>query len=89
MVQWLQGSLRCNQMRVLHYLTGIEGSGNLAENGVKEQFSEIFERILDVIKNQKLKDDNQFVHLMNALCWDFRPEDHQLLERLDIFNVLT
>lgn len=88
-VQWLQGSLRCNQMRVLHYLTGIEGSGNIAEAGVKEQFAQIFERILDVIKNQRLKDDAQYVHLMNALCWDFMPEDHQLLERLDVFGTLS
>ena len=28
MIQWLQSSLRDNQMQVYHYLTGTEGSGD-------------------------------------------------------------
>mmetsp|Transcript_23102 Transcript_23102/g.28645 ORF Transcript_23102/g.28645 Transcript_23102/m.28645 type:complete len:98 (+) Transcript_23102:1049-1342(+) len=76
-------------MRVLHCLTGVEGSGNIAEIGIKEQFAQIIERILDVIKNEKLDDQNQYVHLLNALCWDYTADDHQMLERLEVFSILN
>ena len=46
------------------------------------------ERILDVLKNQKLKRGESYVHLLDALCWDYSNEDHELLDRLKIFDAL-
>ena len=89
MIQWLQGTLRANQMQVPHYLRGIQGSGNYAEYRIKEQFSQILERIIDVLKNEELRQDSLYVHLLNALCWDYTVEDHKLLERLDVFSLLN
>ena len=69
-------------MRVPHYLIGVEGSGNFAEVSIKEQFSQIIERVIDVLKSADLEDDTLYVHLLNSLCWDYSAEDHKLLERL-------
>ena len=46
------------------------------------------ERILDVLKNQKITKDDTYVHLLDSLCWDFSNEDHELLDRLEIFDAL-
>ena len=42
-----------------------------------------------MLKNQELNDKSLYVHLMNALCWDYSVEDHQLLERLEVFAALN
>ena len=54
MIQWLQGSLRDNQMRVKHYSAGAEGSGDNVEQAIKDQMTLIIERILDVLRNENL-----------------------------------
>ena len=54
MIQWLQGSLRDNQMRVKHYSAGAEGCGDNVEQAIKDQMALIIERILDVIRNENL-----------------------------------
>ena len=46
------------------------------------------ERILDVLKNEKLRSVEDYVHLVNALCWDFTVEDHQMMVRLQIFKTI-
>lgn len=63
-------------MRVPHYLSGVEGSGNFSEVVIKGQFGQILECILNVLKSQDLEDDTLYVHLLNALCWDYSSEDH-------------
>ena len=57
MIQWLQGSLRDNQMRIKHYSAGAEGSGDNVEHAIKDQMALIIERILDVIMNEHLSND--------------------------------
>ena len=54
MIQWLQGSLRDNQMRVKLYSAGAEGSGDNVEQAIKDQMALIIERILDVLRNETL-----------------------------------
>lgn len=39
LVQWLQGSLRSNQVQIPHYKSGLESCGNKAESIIKEQFT--------------------------------------------------
>lgn len=29
-----------------------------------------------------------YVHMLNALCWDFRAEDHEIIARLRVFDAL-
>ena len=35
LLQWLQGSLRCNRIQMVHYLTGLDGCGIKAETGIR------------------------------------------------------
>ena len=48
----------------------------------------ILERIIHVIRNEKLTRNDYYVHLLNALCWDFSAEDHKMLTRLKVFETL-
>ena len=88
LVQWLQGSLRSNLVQVQHYLTGLEGCGIKAESGIQDQFIKILKRITDVLKNEPLDGAEEYVHLINTLCWDFTVEDQKALMQLNIFEVL-
>ena len=51
--------------------------------------SHILERVLDVIRNEQLESPDKYVHLLNALCWDYSTEDHEMLNRLRVFETLT
>lgn len=75
-------------MQVQHILSGIEGCGNKVEEAIKDQLAQIFERIVDVLKNEKLDSADEYVHLLNAFCWEFSPEDHHMLSKLKIFDTL-
>ena len=33
-------------------------------------------------------DEDQMVHLLDALCWDYTSEDHDWLSKLEIFKTL-
>lgn len=49
---------------------------------------QILERIMDVLKHESHGSSTEYVHLINALCWDYRAEDHGHLLRLEIFDTL-
>ena len=38
LIQWLQGALRDNRVQTTHYLSGLDGCGAKAENGIRQQF---------------------------------------------------
>ena len=42
-----------------------------------------------MIKNEPLESVEQFVHLVNALCWDYTAEDHIMIIKLKVFETLT
>ena len=66
----------------------MDSCGNRAETGIQQQFAQIMERIIDVIKREEMKNQDTYVHLLDALCWDFTTEDHDLIDRLNIFDTL-
>ena len=88
MIQWLQGALRRNLIQTTHYLTGLEGCGIKAETGIQQQFFKIIDRIVHVLKHEDLKKAEEYVHLMNALCWNYTLEDHKHLMRYQVFETL-
>ena len=88
-LQWLQGAMRNNLMQTTHYLTGLDGCGIGAENGISQQFFSILHRIVHVLKFEQLEDtEGDYVYLINALCWSFTSGDHAQLYKLDLFKTL-
>lgn len=87
LLQWFQGSLRCNRIQVTHYLTGLEGCGIKAENGIRQQFFHIIDRIVHVLKDPMISASG-YTHLLNALCWNYTRDDHAYLIKLDIFKTI-
>lgn len=89
LIQWLQGALRNNKMCSTHYLTGAEGCGSIAEEGIQQQFFQILDHIVQILKHESFEGDNtSYVHLLNALCWNFTTADHEYLVKLKIFKTL-
>lgn len=52
------------------------------------QFFQILNRIIHVLKYEELEGQTDYVHLLNALCWNFTTEDHVHLVRLELFRAL-
>ena len=88
LVQWLQGALRNNRMQQTHYLSGAEGCGAIAEQGIQEQFFQILGHIIQVLKHESLDSTTEYVHLINALCWNFTRSDHEALVKVELFKTL-
>ena len=88
MIQWLQGALRNNRMQSTHYLTGLDGCGITAEEGIQKQFFDIIGRIVHTLKHELLESSTEYVHMLNMLCWNFTREDHEHLTKLDLLRTL-
>lgn len=69
-------------------MTGLEGSGNKAEDGIREQFYQILEVVIHALKTTKPGKKQRYVHLLNALCWDYTPEDHRMIVRLRMLETI-
>ena len=80
--------MRDNIVQVCHYMTNVDSCGNNAQASIRKNFAQILERILDVIKHEQLANEDNYVHLLDALCWDYKPEDLHFLDKHDIFNTL-
>ena len=88
LIQWFQGALRNNRVQQTHYLNNLEGCGNTAEAGIQKQFFQIITRVVHILKHERLESSTDYVHLLNALCWNFSREDHEYLVQLDLFTAL-
>lgn len=75
-------------MQTTHYLTGLEGCGIKAESGIQQQFFQILDRVVHVLRFESLNSSTEYVHLLNALCWNYTREDHPHLVKLGVFQAL-
>ena len=75
-------------MQATHYLTGLEGCGITAEEGIQQQFFLFISHIVQILKHGSLSSSTEYVHLLNALCWNFTREDHEHLVKLEVFRTL-
>mmetsp|Transcript_3430 Transcript_3430/g.3994 ORF Transcript_3430/g.3994 Transcript_3430/m.3994 type:complete len:101 (+) Transcript_3430:94-396(+) len=88
LLQWFQGSLRSNRIQTVHYLTGLDGCGIKAETGIRIQFFQILDKVVHVLKHEQLSTSTEYVHLLNALCWNYAREDHDYLVSMNILKVV-
>ena len=75
-------------MQTVHFLKGVEGCGIKAENGIRQQFFQILDRVVKAIKYEDFTKSSEYVHCLNALCWNFNREDHPHMVKLEIFLTL-
>ena len=70
-------------------MTGAEGCGNIAEEGIQKQFFSILGQIVQILKHESLEGDTtKYIHLINALCWNFTIADHEELVKVEVFKTL-
>lgn len=89
MLQWFNGALRQNKMSgTAHYLTGLEGCSSVVRKCMQVSFSEIIATVLSVLRHEDISDLNDYVFLVNSLCWSYSSEDHEWLSQLKLAQAL-
>ena len=67
-------------------MDGIAGCGERAQINIAKHFFRIIDRVVFMIRTET--DETNLVHLIDALMWSFTRQDHEQLEKLNIFDAL-
>lgn len=71
----------------MHFLDGLSCVGNSCEKGIRSQFFGILSKV--VLRLKTSIDHTEHKLLLNALCWNFKAEDHEELSKLGVFELLS
>ena len=87
MLQWLSSSLRNGANVSAHFSDELAGCGNNCESGIRSNFFKILQKVLNKLKITS--SEKEILHLLNLLCWNFKPADFAELEKMQVLAFLS
>ena len=71
-----------------HYLTDIEGTSPRITEVLQKNFKQILITVINVYKNEQGLENDDYVFLATAMCWNYKIWDQEWLIELEVFESL-
>ena len=71
-----------------HYLTDIEGTSPRIAEVIQKNFKQILITVINVYRFEQGLENDDYVYLATAMCWNYIARDQEWLIELEVFEAL-